>query len=408
MVRLSLGCLLLAAGCGGSADVTGEKAGAGTTPGDLTPPVHPPIGDPTTDPDPDSDPTVSVERRHDCSGLDPADAGPLGGWVALTFDDGPHPTHTPAILDVLRTQDVPATFFTLGVQLADPATWDVAEEIVADPLFELANHSWDHADLALLSVADVEAQIDDTNALIETFGPSPLFFRFPYGDSTCTTHDLVTDRAMRVAGWHIDTADWCYAAIGATGTCTPDDYWRVPEGYASDMRGFTLEQVARFDGGIVLFHDIHAYTAAELEDMIIELTAAGFTFTSLDDATAFPNLVAGTPADLPYLGEPCDLTEDLCWQVEYSSWCEPVTPDDASDTRGVCTLPCEGTCLDRDGAAITFCADIGGAGQCVGRSEARNDWCAGVPGSLDSAFDRFVGGSGAGAAVVDVCAPPHW
>jgi hypothetical protein len=74
----------------------------------------------------------------------------------------------------------------------------------------------------------------------------------------------------------------------------------------------------------------------------------------------------------------------------------------------VCTLPCEGLCLDRDGAATTFCADVAGAGQCVGRTEARNGWCADVPGTVDAVFDRWVGDSGVSATVADVCAPAHW
>jgi peptidoglycan/xylan/chitin deacetylase (PgdA/CDA1 family) len=363
--------------------------------------------DTDTDSDTDTD-TDPSQRRWDCSGIDPADRGPLGGYVTLTFDDGPSSVHTPAILDVLRRYDVPATFFMLGERVADPDTWPIVEEIVDDPLFGMANHSWSHPELTSLSTPAMESEIDDTTDLLETFGPID-FFRFPYGSSDCDAVDRVTSRGMRVAGWHIDTADWCYAAVGTTGTCEPEDYWRVPEEYADDMRGYIVEQVGRFDGGVVLFHDIHAYTADTVEDVILDLRAGGFTFVALDDATAWPNLNAGTPVDLPFLGEPCDVVDDLCWQVEYFAWCEPVNPDDPGDTRGVCTMECEGYCGDRDGAATTFCAEQStGAGQCIGRSDVLNDWCADVPGSVETALDRHVGASGASPATADVCAPQSW
>jgi peptidoglycan/xylan/chitin deacetylase (PgdA/CDA1 family) len=348
-------------------------------------------------------------RRFDCSGMDPADPAPLGGRVALTFDDGPDVETTPLVLEVLRAHEVPATFLVLGERLADPDVWPLVDEMVADPLVDVGNHSWDHADLATLSLADAADEIDDTTALLETWVSEPTFFRFPYGDSTCETHDLATDRGYRVAGWHIDTGDWCYAALGEPGVCLQSDYWRVPEEFEDDMIGWTMEQIRRHHGGIVLLHDIHLWTAEQLEPLIEAIDNEGFTFTALDDAASWPNLVAGTPADLPYLGEPCDLADDRCWLVEDEAWCEPVDPDDSASLDGVCTMPCEGLCLDRDGAATTFCAEIDPEiGQCIGRADEVNAFCDLVPGTEAREFDRFVGDSGASDATVEVCAPPHW
>jgi peptidoglycan/xylan/chitin deacetylase (PgdA/CDA1 family) len=348
-------------------------------------------------------------RRHDCSGMDPADAGPLGGWVALTFDDGPDVIDTPDIMDVLRRYQVPATFFVLGERLTMSSTWDIVDEIVADPLFDLANHSWDHPGLTSVSSWELASQIDDTTDIIDTFGVQTEYFRFPYGDSNCATHDEVTSRGLNVAGWHIDTADWCYAALGTTGVCEVEDYWRIPTMYEADMRGFIVEQARRYDGGVVLFHDVHSWTAAVLEDVILDLLADGFTFTSLDDTNAFPNLVAGTPVDIPYLGEACDTLDDLCFHAEYFAWCEPVEPSNPANRVGVCTMPCDGYCLDRDGAEWTFCAEVSpGAGQCIGRAGDRNDWCADLPDTVRMTVDRYVGTSGAATASREVCAPASW
>lgn len=377
---------LILAACNRAADVA-------------TPPAPVPTPVPTVVPPTPVPPTVPLEpvdRRWDCAGLDPADAGPLGGRVALTFDDGPHGVVTPQVLQTLIDENVPATFFMLGVQLQDPDNWPIVEQIVANPLFRIANHGYTHMALTSLNTGDMEAEIDDTNDLLETFGDVE-FFRFPYGLSDCDAVDRVRARGMHVTGWHVDTVDWCY---GADGICTPDDYFRIPEEYSADMIGFTMEQIDRFDGGIVLMHDIHQSTADALPDLIQALRDGGYTFTALDDATAWPNLVADTPADLPFLGEACDPLNDACWQVEYSSWCAPV--GDGFD--GICVLPCEGTCPDRAGAATTFCQTVEpGAGECVGRAHAVNDWCARLPQTNVVQADRYVGSSSSSPLTTDVC-----
>lgn len=351
----------------------------------------------------------SHNRRYDCSGMDPADVTPLMGQVALTFDDGPNHLTTPDILETLREFQAPATFFVLGIELEDSRNWDVIEEIVDDPLFTLANHSYDHANQADLSLSAHRAQVDDTNDLIRSFGVEPEFFRFPYGSSNCDTADYVRSLDLRIAGWHIDTADWCYAAFGDVGECSRDDYWRVPEEYETDMLGFTMEQLDRFDGGVVLYHDIHPYVANELERTLQAMVDAGYTFVDLDDAGAFPNLNAGTPADLPFVGEACQTDNDLCWLVEYEAWCEPTDPD-GPGTDGICTVPCEGYCLDRDGSPTTFCAEVspGGFGQCTSRTQSLNDCCEAIPGTISVDMDRWVGDSSASASVQESCVPESW
>lgn len=363
------------------------------SPATVVSPVPTVVPTPTPTPPPTPEP---VDRRWDCAGLDPADVAPLGGRVALTFDDGPHPTVTPQVLDILRDENIPATFFMLGTQLDDPSIWPLVEEIVADDLFQIANHSWSHPDLTSLGTVDMLDEIDSTTHLLETFGPIE-HFRFPYGLSDCDAVDRVRAMGLHVTGWHVDTVDWCY---NADGVCTPDDYFRIPDEYSSDMLGFTMEQLNRFDGGVVLMHDIHQATADALPDLIAAMRHEGYTFTSVDDALAWPNLNADTPADLPFLGESCDPIEDACWQVEYSAFCVPV----GDGTNGICTLPCEGTCPDRDGSSTTFCmTTTTDTGECVARADAVNDSCARLPGTAPVTVDRFVGTSGSSPLTLEVC-----
>src|SRR5690606_24793502 len=111
---------------------------------------------------------ATVARRGHCSGMDPADPAPLNGRVALTFDDGPHPTVTPQILAILREHGVPATFFVLGEEV--DAYPDVVEEIADDPLFAVGNHSWNHKDLALFSEGVLREQVEWTESALTGLG----------------------------------------------------------------------------------------------------------------------------------------------------------------------------------------------------------------------------------------------
>lgn len=67
--------------------------------------------------------------------------------VALTFDDGPHATLTPQLLDVLKAHHVHATFFVIGMNVEQNP--DVLRRIVAEG-HEVGNHSWSHPNLAKL------------------------------------------------------------------------------------------------------------------------------------------------------------------------------------------------------------------------------------------------------------------
>lgn len=343
-------------------------------------------------------------RRGGCSGMDPADPAGLGGKVALTFDDGPDAVVTPQILTILRNYNIPATFFMLGTSASDPAVWPIIDDIDQDPLFEIANHSWDHADFTTLSTNDIHAEIDDTDLLLATWTP-PSYFRFPYGNATCNAADIArNDYGQIVTGWHADTADWCYAT-GVVGTCDQGDYWRIPTGYESDMIGFTLDQLLAFDGGILLMHDIHQYTADNLDALISTLIANGFTFTSLDDATTFPLLNANTPYDFPWMGEGCDTNNDTCWQVEWNSWCEPTGDPAQPANAGICVLPCEDFCIDRDGVAPLHCAEaLPGEGHCLAQSSSLNSYCNDVPGSVVANLPEW----NAGSPWADVCVPYAW
>ena len=166
----------------------------------------------------------------DCSGVRVPDRNGFNKRVALTFDDGPNPVTTPQVIEILKRHGAPATFFINGSRLGNPAAKQLAAQIAADPDYILANHSQGHTNLAQQTPAKVVDEIMRTDALIREAGETPRYFRFPFGSSTCSTMQAVRSRGYISTGWHIDSADWCYAAGG--GFCKKSTFQYVPD----DMR----------------------------------------------------------------------------------------------------------------------------------------------------------------------------
>lgn len=250
-------------------------------------------------------------------------------------------------------------------------------------------------DLLDYDAASARDQLQPTVDLLAGYGVTPRFVRFPYGESNCEVVDLARSMGMHVTGWHIDTADWCYAM--GDGTCSDGDYWRVPAEYRSDMVGHTLDQPLESDGGMVLFHDVWDYTADHLEEVIVEARAAGFTFVLLEEFRAFPRH-NDDPYPLPWIGQACSVAEDPCWQVENFAWCEPAGAPEADEDAGVCVLPCgDAPCFNRDGGPASVCVSWEGEAVCLGVSDALNGWCEGVPGTVETEVDGWT-----------MCVPRAW
>lgn len=329
-----------------------------------------------------------------CSGVVVPDQSGFAKRVALTFDDGPNPATTPKVMEVLRRHGVPATFFINGSRVVDDETRAIAKEIVADPAFILANHTWSHPQMTQQTREVAAAQVDRTTAVIEAAGGSAEWFRFPFGASTCGTAEMVRSRGYTITGWHIDSADWCYAR---TGYCSPSTFRYVPDSMRGDMLGWVMKQVRDKDGGILLFHDIHPHTADQLEGIIETLKAEGYTFTNVDDQAAFPRLNGVTP---PFIGDLCEEDADCAFNARSTPFCHGA---------GFCTVGCEGFCPDQPGKVPTFCVSDpvteGATGICVSKATLDNGHCADLPGTIDASAERHLGRSSAAASTAEVCMP---
>jgi len=126
--------------------------------------------------------------------------------VALTFDDGPDPVFTPAILEKLRKYGVKATFFLLGTNIEKFP--EIAKQIAAEG-HVIGNHTYDHPKLADATDEEYHYQIQKSDELIgHLVGYKPKFFRPPYGSITGSQVQWATEQGMMVTQWSIDTLDW--------------------------------------------------------------------------------------------------------------------------------------------------------------------------------------------------------
>lgn len=233
-----------------------------------------------------------------CTMQPPPDQGPFGGAVALTFDDGPEPMVTPLILATLRAHGIPATFFVQGQRLESQEAWALALEIHEDPLFRLGNHSQTHTRFTLLDPEEVDIEVATASDRIrEAIGDpchAPRYFRFPFGSADCDSMGVVRSHGLAVASVHIDAGDWCYGANG--GVCPESVIPWIPEEFRDDLPGYSVDQFLLKGGGVMLMHDVHANTAAELPAIIAGLQAAGASFVDLADPVLFPIMNGPIPA----------------------------------------------------------------------------------------------------------------
>lgn len=172
--------------------------------------------------------------------------------VALTFDDGPHPVNTPALLDLLEQQGTSATFFVVGEMVkANP---NVLKRTITSPLrHQVCNHSWSHPMFKKLTDVQVQAQIEDTQKQIEdTLGMCmERILRPPYGAITARQKQLVQDLGYTLEGWTVDPEDWK----------KPYNVQRTAQRILKDTK----------QGSVVLSHDVHATTVDAMKTVIPEL-----------------------------------------------------------------------------------------------------------------------------------------
>lgn len=190
--------------------------------------------------------------------------GPGSNVVALTFDDGPWPGQTEAILSILEQRNVPATFFMLGMLV------ERAPELAratANAGHAIGNHTYWHVDLAAASPDTAAWEIEGTNQMIQAAtGIRPLWIRAPGGSLRGPAQAYIAGASMRSALWTVDPQDWRYGAA-------PEDLaWSVI--------------ASAHPGAVIVLHDgggDQSTTVAALPIIIDGLRANGYEFVTLDE-----------------------------------------------------------------------------------------------------------------------------
>lgn len=132
---------------------------------------------------------------------------PKRNEVALTFDDGPEPQVTLALLDLLDVYECPATFFLIGSRVGEHP--EIAREI-ARRGHEIGNHSWSHRSLFILGPEATRAEFRRTQkAIQETCGETPTWIRPPFGHiSPAFLQILSTEPGWRGIVCDVLPGDW--------------------------------------------------------------------------------------------------------------------------------------------------------------------------------------------------------
>jgi peptidoglycan/xylan/chitin deacetylase (PgdA/CDA1 family) len=181
-----------------------------------------------------------------------------GRNVYLSFDDGPHPEHTPELLDLLRQHGVKATFFLIGEQAQRYP--ELVHRIVSEG-HAIGNHSMTHPRLPALPARQQVADIHAADVVLSRFnGRRRQLFRPPNGRATLATIlDSVRHRRPLVL-WTIDSKDYELDA----------------EQIVRRLQG----QVPR-GGDILLFHDDGGAAFKALAKLLPLWLSAGLSFEAL-------------------------------------------------------------------------------------------------------------------------------
>lgn len=177
--------------------------------------------------------------------------------IALTFDDGPHPIYTPQMLELLKEEQVPATFFLLGENVE--LYGDVVKEIAKEGHL-IGNHTYHHVQITSLPLDEACREIQETSDLIEELtGNGTEYVRPPFGT---WNRELEEQLNLIPVMWSIDTKDWT----------TQNVDWIVQEAVKHAE-----------DHDIILMHDSYQSTVDAVRRVIEQLEAEGFEFVTVDE-----------------------------------------------------------------------------------------------------------------------------
>jgi peptidoglycan-N-acetylglucosamine deacetylase len=175
-----------------------------------------------------------------------------GKVLYLTFDDGPQGEWTPKVLQVLRKHNAQATFFVLGIQVAQFPDLVTLERAAGH---HVGNHTFDHKTLTHLPAAKMRQEI--------ATGVKSKCLRPPSGATNAKVEATAAALHQRQVLWDVDTKDWTKPGVA-----------RIEHAIMAGAR----------PGAIILMHDgggNRAQTVAALDQALTKLTKLGYTYQAL-------------------------------------------------------------------------------------------------------------------------------
>lgn len=193
-------------------------------------------------------------------------------WIALTFDDGPHPGYTERLLSILHEEQVTATFFVVGKMVAkSPA---LVQEIAREG-HEIGNHSYTHSNLVRLPKQELFKELDQTRSEIAQWTHQGGWVYRPPGGNW----DRSMESATKEAGYYMML--WTVLTGDVQGISAERIYGRV------------LKQAT--DNGVVLMHSGVEATLEVLPQLIQELRNRGYHFVTVSSILGLPSPVRPVP-----------------------------------------------------------------------------------------------------------------
>lgn len=183
------------------------------------------------------------------------------GEVILTFDDGPHPVYTRAVLEALEAHCTRATFFMVGFRALGHSA--LVREM-ARRGHTIATHTWSHQDLAKMDPVAAKGEIElGISAVQKSLGAAAApFFRFPYLSDPSALRAHLKLRNTGIFSIDIDAYDY---------------RTRSPTAVVRNV----MQQLDARRKGIILFHDIQPSTAGAIRTVLAELKARGYKVVHL-------------------------------------------------------------------------------------------------------------------------------
>lgn len=181
--------------------------------------------------------------------------------VALTFDDGPHPEHSPEILDILAEHQIHASFFVIGKEAEKYP--DLIRRMLAEG-HEVANHTYSHYDAVHKTPVGYTEDVEHCQKVLEGICGKELKknFRPPYGTIHPVTFIRLARLGYRFVLWSLDSND--------SRVINADEL----------IQSFTRSSVV--SGDVILLHEDYAHTPQALPELLRVLQERGFGFETCD------------------------------------------------------------------------------------------------------------------------------